>query len=1181
MLKKYIGKNRAENLDWLLKVWLQEGPPVCFLQGFSGVGKTDLARDFRELAEKQGKWQQVVINEIADRPTPSVLESLMELSATLSQQGLVEMETVLFESPDPNLAYAVEKALQRPVVIILDEAQRFFHADSGAPLPEMNGILTFLRNRPTLRGRLLLLSDRIVEEARWSEWIPKRTLTKLAPDEGIEALETKMKEADVADEILEDRKKEVVRFLDCNPRALEALVGALRYESLDEIIGSNPGLWAVRDRDISRDFLRALERDLLERTMRHLDATHQKKLRLLAVHRRSFKRDALERLCKTKDEAAELRSILLTRFLLNFYRGVLALNPIVREIALFHLRDTPAEFRQAHSRAADYHLRHFKAKQIVGTQEKLGEAFAELRYHLVQSGRKDELHDIGHRFTDHLKHEIKAGTPVPTDLDELNERIGILTVLLQHEDPSRRGAGEHMGLRALLLINENARILDYHLAQCLRSRAEPGDIQQAVIHAERALDPAHPASWHLLVSLTLQAEGSDAALAVIDRALRGLKDPDAATPLSRVDETDEAPVLLSIASLHRLGAETLIQAGKTEDAIALLKEGIKIIPPDKGLSSFYHFCGELLGKAGKSEEAVMLLKEGIKVIPQDQNPLSLYRLCGEMLGKAGKPEEAVMLLKEGIKVISQDQNPLSLYHLCGEILGNAGKPEEAVTLLKEGIKVIPPEKSLYSLYCLCGEILGNAGKPEEAVTLLKEGIKVILPDQNLFSLYQMLSQAFCRAAKHSDAIAAQQEGLGRIPEQFGRYKLVEGVIYLFAGRGDSAALSKFLSGKTGGAVGRQQVALGNVLLREIQGDWEGAADAAGIARREFPNYFALACAEAFSCLGAGNPGAAWEALGSFPNLVSDRGKSGTWLAAFIHLRRGARADASAALAHYLARPVNENRELNESFLLRLWDGQEVVPEGHWLCFHFPIMPASLTGLNQDVRRLTFAEPVLPVHFTPHAGVRRPQSVSASLARAPEVFVSYAWGEDSTLEGRQREEIVDLLCEAVRASGREVGRDKERLRGGDSIERFAQEISKAKRIIAVISAKSLHSSFCMAHELFRAYRRCDYQRAEFQEKVIALVMDDAKPFLKDDFAWISLAKHWNAKLEQLRHELQVIDPNRKSHGQWIFADLMGEMVPRLPDMLAALADIVMKRGFGEIVAAGFQEVIRRLPNDSKS
>ena len=48
MLKKYIGKSRAENLEWLVNVWLKDGPPVCFLQGFSGVGKTDLARDLRE-----------------------------------------------------------------------------------------------------------------------------------------------------------------------------------------------------------------------------------------------------------------------------------------------------------------------------------------------------------------------------------------------------------------------------------------------------------------------------------------------------------------------------------------------------------------------------------------------------------------------------------------------------------------------------------------------------------------------------------------------------------------------------------------------------------------------------------------------------------------------------------------------------------------------------------------------------------------------------------------------------------------------------------------------------------------------------------------------------------------------------------------------------------------------------
>jgi hypothetical protein len=371
MPKKYVGKNRAENLSWLMDVWLKKGPPVCFLQGFAGVGKTDLAHDFRELAEKLGDWQHAVINEVADRATPSVLESLMELSVFLSQQGMPEMEQILFEETHPNLAHALEKALKRPVVIIFDEAQRFFRPNSGDPLPEMKGILAFLRNRPALPGRLLLLSDRIVEEARWSEWIPKRTLTKLEPEEALETLEAKLREVGSGVEILLEQKIEVVRYLDFNPRAIGSLVGALRYDTLDEIIGSNPGLWAVRDREVSREFLKALERDLLERTMRHLSEAHQQKLWRLAVHRRSFKREALERLCGADDEAKELRSVLITRYLLSFYQGTLALNPIVREICFTHLRDESAKFRQAHSDAADYHLRHFKAKQIVGTQAKL------------------------------------------------------------------------------------------------------------------------------------------------------------------------------------------------------------------------------------------------------------------------------------------------------------------------------------------------------------------------------------------------------------------------------------------------------------------------------------------------------------------------------------------------------------------------------------------------------------------------------------------------------------------------------------------------------------------------------------------------------------------------------------------------------------------------------------------
>jgi len=204
-------------------------------------------------------------------------------------------------------------------------------------------------------------------------------------------------------------------------------------------------------------------------------------------------------------------------------------------------------------------------------------------------------------------------------------------------------------------------------------------------------------------------------------------------------------------------------------------------------------------------------------------------------------------------------------------------------------------------------------------------------------------------------------------------------------------------------------------------------------------------------------------------------------------------------------------------------------------------------------------------------------VAGNQVSDPDAYVSYAWGEDKTPEGQAREEIVNQLCKAIRDSGRSIGRDKDRLNAGDSIERFANEISKAHRIIAVISTKSLHSQYCMAHELFRAYRRCDYQRAEFQEKVIALVTDDAESFFHDDHAIVELAKEWKEKYVKFSEELRVVDPNRKSSAKWIFIDMVEDMCPRLPDMLDALKDIIMPRGFNEIVANNFREVIKRLPS----
>jgi hypothetical protein len=122
---------------------------------------------------------------------------------------------------------------------------------------------------------------------------------------------------------------------------------------------------------------------------------------------------------------------------------------------------------------------------------------------------------------------------------------------------------------------------------------------------------------------------------------------------------------------------------------------------------------------------------------------------------------------------------------------------------------------------------------------------------------------------------------------------------------------------------------------------------------------------------------------------------------------------------------------------------------------------------------------------------------------------------------------------------------------------------------------------MVYELFQTYLRCGFVREEFQAKVIALVMDGAKPILNNNLALTSLAKEWKDKYKDQHQHLEDVDPDRFSTSSWAFLNLIKEMCPRLPDMLALLRDIVMKRGFDEIVADNFQEVLKRLPPIEKN
>ena len=72
---------------------------------------------------------------------------------------------------------------------------------------------------------------------------------------------------------------------------------------------------------------------------------------------------------------------------------------------------------------------------------------------------------------------------------------------------------------------------------------------------------------------------------------------------------------------------------------------------------------------------------------------------------------------------------------------------------------------------------------------------------------------------------------------------------------------------------------------------------------------------------------------------------------------------------------------------------------------------------------------------------------------PEIFTSFAWGDDSSEDARKRMEIVDRLCETLKQDGWIILRDSEVLLPGKLISGFMKRIGIADHVIVVLSDKT--------------------------------------------------------------------------------------------------------------------------------
>ncbi|MFF8811115.1 tetratricopeptide repeat protein, partial [Streptomyces pactum] len=810
--------SRAGVIKRVTRTWVESGPSVAVLQGFSGSGKTEVA-----LSIKDAHPRRKVVDVEIPEGVASLEQLLILIGGAFAAEG--KAGVTLGSNPRKNLT----DAMQDGTVLILDNFHHCFVDEFGAPAADVQDLINSVGRQIRAGGGRLLL---VANEAVTFPWIENGeifTLPGMNEAEGARLLAKELARQGIpADDVPADRIREVVAWLGGNPRAIMVLAACLRSDSLEDLIGSAPQAWELRDRDVSGDFSARLERAFLERCIGRLAETEKKLLNRASVHRVSFTNEAFKQSLwdHSPEEFEAAKKRLTSSFLVERrHQKRLVMNPVAREISLRALDRSGGERRRAHAVVGRYHARHFKAKRIVSS----GADFLEARYHLHAADETAELSVVARAYVLHLDRLYGYKRSVEEDPKERDELIALLGAALSEMSPSWR--------------------LHHYLARLLEARGVGQDHVKAleqVEHATRSPNASAPV-WVLRTRLTDQLQGTAAALSVVAQAqeqvartppnmgrLLFLQAELTARDDRRVEEaaalcrqalalSDHKPGLPRLymraaehltrnneglvaaaallregiarvlpgaraTSLHLAAATYLERAGRRDEAIELLHEGIALFPRRSGTISLYSTTAEMLARDGRAAEAVALLRDGITHIPTESSLAALYQAAGEILAQNEQVDEAVELLREGITRIPPQANLFSLYQAAGELLAQNGRPDEAVELLREGITRIPPQANLFSLYQATGELLAQNGRPDDAVALLREGITRIPPHSSLSSLYQATGELLARTGRPDEAVELLREGITRIPPQANLFSLYQATGELLAqnGRPDDA-----------------------------------------------------------------------------------------------------------------------------------------------------------------------------------------------------------------------------------------------------------------------------------------------------------------------------------------------------------------------------------------------------------
>lgn len=163
----------------------------------------------------------------------------------------------------------------------------------------------------------------------------------------------------------------------------------------------------------------------------------------------------------------------------------------------------------------------------------------------------------------------------------------------------------------------------------------------------------------------------------------------------------------------------------------------------------------------------------------------------------------------------------------------------------------------------------------------------------------------------------------------------------------------------------------------------------------------------------------------------------------------------------------------------------------------------------------------------------------------EIFISYAWKDTKTEQGRQREKLVDAVCETLAAQKYKIVRDKATLTIGNSIRQFMQRIGNGNYIIIVISDKYLRSEYCM----FEAVEIIELKG--YEQNIFPVVLPDADIYSNDgQFKYIN---YWREKGQKIRKMVENTLNVEDDFAMTKVAEKIMEIADKIDDFIYFISD----------------------------